>query len=624
VYYGATRDLEPDPQELSELAGARCRALVIIHVLGFPRDAAKCRRWCDERGLLLIEDAAHAWSATFDQQPVGSFGDLSIFCPYKTLPLPSISAAVYAGPVPSGVDTRRRSSGLAWHQALTEEPVHPLRVTNRRLPVPAADRNNGFGDPSMRPSKGAIFLLSRLADHDPGAARRENYRLLLEQLGDLVPKPFDELPPGASPLAFPVAVPDKAALIDRLASVGIGAVDFWANPHPSVDADGASTTVERRRSTVVLPVHQRLSVDDLDRIAEAVRPPRRRHESFVSERVDDLGALRAEWSALAAETGNVFATWEWNQTWWAHFGRDRPLSVTALRDAHGALRGVLPLFLWAERPLRVARFLGHGAGDQLGPICAPGDTRAVSRAIRDLFRDARWDVLLGEQLPAEEAWGKRLAGRTLSREGSPTVRFRGTWSDTTSAWSRRLLKELRRDERRLREDHDVTSRVVSERRELEPGLDALFRLHRARWPGGTRFDRHESFHRDFARRAFDNGWLRLRIREADGKPIAARLGFRFCGVESGYQSGWDARYAAYSIGILLVAEAIHAAHADGMREYRFLRGGESYKYRFTNLDPGLETVLFTRTPGSVLATAGSMLAGSPASGVVRSVARRHV
>ncbi len=67
---------------------------ISFHVLGFPRDAATWRRWCDDRGLLLIEDADQAWLATVDGQPVGSLGDLSIFCPYKTLPLPYLSAAV--------------------------------------------------------------------------------------------------------------------------------------------------------------------------------------------------------------------------------------------------------------------------------------------------------------------------------------------------------------------------------------------------------------------------------------------------------------------------------------------------------------------------------------------------
>jgi dTDP-4-amino-4,6-dideoxygalactose transaminase/CelD/BcsL family acetyltransferase involved in cellulose biosynthesis len=626
IYYGVTSNLEPDPQELSDLMGPRCRALLVIHVLGFPRDAATWRRWCDERGLLLIEDAAHAWSATVGRQPVGSHGDLSIFCPYKTLPLPYISAAVFLGATQEAVDPRGGGSGRpgSRRHPWAETVVQLRGLTRLRFPPTAsAELDISLGDPTSRSGDVEAFLLSRLATQDAASARRENYRLLLEQLADLVPEPFGTLPAGASPLAFPVQVPDKAVLMERLARSGIGGIDFWATPHPSAGRDRVASAEHRRRSTVVLPVHQRLTVDDLDRIAAAVRAPRRRDEKFSVQQIDDLDELRGEWSELALRTRNIFATWEWNRTWWAHFGGDRPLAVTALRDGRGSLRAVLPLYLWMERPLLVARFIGHGPGDQLGPICAPGDERAVSRNIRDLFRDGSWDVLVGQQMPAADAWGKRLMGRTLRREGYPVVRFSGSWGDTTSTWSRRLLKELRRDERRLREDHDVQVRLVSERGDLETGLDALFRLHRARWPEGTRFERREAFHREFARRAFDNGWLRLRITEVDGKPVAARLGFRYSGVESGYQSGWDPKYANYSIGVLLVADTIRAAHADGMQEYRFLRGGEAYKYRFANADPGLETVLFSRSPNSAPVLAGAVLSDTRIPRYLRSLMEKH-
>ncbi len=59
------------------------------------------------------------------------------------------------------------------------------------------------------------------------------------------------------------------------------------------------------------------------------------------------------------------------------------------------------------------------------------------------------------------------------------------------------------------------------------------------------FEQREHFHRDFAHRAYDNGWLRLRFTDADGEPAASRLGFRFGGVESGSQSGLDAKHADF-------------------------------------------------------------------------------
>jgi CelD/BcsL family acetyltransferase involved in cellulose biosynthesis len=552
-------------------------------VLGFPRDSAAWRRWCDQRGLLLIEDSSHAWSATRGGHPVGSLGDLSLFSPYETLRLPRLGLAVL-----------KRSSDWCPRAPDSAEPC--LEARDEAPP---------------RSRLWARIVLSHVAGQDSARALRENYRLLLEQLADLVPKPFDELPDGASPIAFPVEVPDKAALLRRLADHGVRGNDFWSAPDPSLPPEPAATAARRRQRTVVLPMHPRLTFDGLTRIADAVRSPRQPPEHLVTERVDDLRALGDEWTALAAQTRNVFASWEWHCTWWDHFENDRPLEITALRDGRGALRAVVPLYLVAERPLRVARFIGNRAGDQLGPICAPGDEQTVSRALRGLLRSGEWDVVLGEQLPADSAWGKRLSGHTVRREGSPVLRLTGTWEETTSSWSSSLRWRIRRDERRLRSEHDMNVRTVSEPEELGSSLDTLFRLHRDRWPQGTLFERREDFHRDFARRALENGWLRLRILEADGEPIAAFLGYRFSGVESKYQSGWDTTYAYYSPGQLLDADTMRSAHADGMQEFRFLRGGEAYKSRFATADPGLETVIFSRDGLSSLARAGAALARTP-------------
>jgi CelD/BcsL family acetyltransferase involved in cellulose biosynthesis len=323
-----------------------------------------------------------------------------------------------------------------------------------------------------------------------------------------------------------------------------------------------------------------------------------------------MDAVRDEWTALAHQTRNIFASWEWQQTWWNHFGDGRPRMITALRDSSDTLRALLPIYLSAQRPLRIARFFGDKAGDQLGPICAPGDEPAVSRAARSLLRDGKWDVLLGEQMPGTGAWSKRLSGRTVRREGNPVVTFSDSWEATSKAWSKRLRKELRRDERRLREHHDMHVRTVTDPDELESSLDTFFALHRIRWTQGTVFEQREAFHRDFARTAFHNGWLRLRFMDIDGKPAAARLGFRYGDIESGYQSGWLPQYSDYSIGILLVADTIRAAHSDGMREYRFLRGGEDYKYRFASADPGLETAFFARGAASGVVSGGVALADS--------------
>jgi CelD/BcsL family acetyltransferase involved in cellulose biosynthesis len=319
------------------------------------------------------------------------------------------------------------------------------------------------------------------------------------------------------------------------------------------------------------------------------------------ERIDDLAGIAREWSELAERAGNIFATFEWADAWWGVYGENRPLLVTACRDAGGALVAVLPLYVSTRRPVRTLRFLGHGPADQLGPVCAPEDRAAAADALKRLLsRDFRaWDLLLAERLAVPEGWAGRLGGRVVHEEESPTLVIGGrSFDEFLASRSRNFREQVRRRDRKLRREHDVEVRPTDAER-LDGDLDTLFRLHEARWSedgSGALAGARERFHRDFARRALERGWLRLWVLEADGAPRAAWYGFRFAQTDMYYQSGRDPEWERESVGFVLLSHTIRQAFEDGMTEYRLLRGGEEYKGRFASDDPGLETVALPRGP----------------------------
>jgi CelD/BcsL family acetyltransferase involved in cellulose biosynthesis len=312
---------------------------------------------------------------------------------------------------------------------------------------------------------------------------------------------------------------------------------------------------------------------------------------FELETVSAMEPLRSEWTELAARNRSIFKTWEWLSTWWDHFGLRRQLMVTLVRS-NGRLVGILPMYHWQTRPLRILRFLGHSVGDELGPICAPADRPLVARALRRVLEASRWDLLLAEQIPADEHWSTVLGGRVLSLEGNPVLRFgAGGWEGFLRERSANFREQVRRRPRKLAREHPVRYRLVEGREDLETELDTLFRLHKARWaatPSGLLA--HERFHRSIAGLAARRNWLRLWILEIEGQAAAAVYGFRFASVESYYQAGRDPRWDCYHIGFVLLAHAIRQAAQDSMAEYRLLRGDEQYKYRFATADPGLETL----------------------------------
>jgi CelD/BcsL family acetyltransferase involved in cellulose biosynthesis len=339
------------------------------------------------------------------------------------------------------------------------------------------------------------------------------------------------------------------------------------------------------------------------------------------ERVPSLEAVRHEWGELAHSSRNVFATWEWASTWWRHYGARRALVAYTCRAQDGRLVALLPLYLWSARPVRIARFVGHGPGDQLGPVSAPADLSDAATALVFAREDAGLDLLLAELLPGAERWRSLPGARLLQRESSPTLSLARAWDAYLAGQSANFRQQVRRRERRLARGHDLRFRLANEAARLEDDMSLLFALHLARWGGGSSpFLRFEGFHRDFARLALRRGWLRLWFLELDHRPVAAWYGFRFGDVESYYQAGRDPKMADASVGFVLLAHSIREAANDGMREYRFLRGGEPYKHRFADSDPGLETVTFARSRAGKIAELAA--AAGVRSGPVGSALRR--
>jgi len=316
--------------------------------------------------------------------------------------------------------------------------------------------------------------------------------------------------------------------------------------------------------------------------------------NLVVERFTTLEAVRELWPGVAERSGNLFATWEWVSTWWRHFGAGRPLLGATARSPSGEPVAILPLYLAARAPLAVLRFIGHGPGDWLGPIHAPEDTELAAAALRATLAGVRrWDLLLAEQVRPEDRWMRRLAGSVVRRYAFPILPFHGrTWQELLAERSANFRAQVRRRERRLARDHNLSYRL-SDQAQLDADLALLFRLHNARWQSGgsgALAGARQAFHRDFARLALDRGWLRLWVMALDDEPVAAWYGFRYAGVEWYYQGGRDPARGAESVGFVLLCHTIRAALEDGADAYWFLRGDEPYKGRFTDQDPGLETV----------------------------------
>ena len=89
VFFRVDSQMRCDFEDARRRATPQTRAVYVIHYAGFSQDLDAARHLADELGVPLIEDCALALLSRNGDRPLGSTGDLSVFCLYKTLPVPN-------------------------------------------------------------------------------------------------------------------------------------------------------------------------------------------------------------------------------------------------------------------------------------------------------------------------------------------------------------------------------------------------------------------------------------------------------------------------------------------------------------------------------------------------------
>jgi CelD/BcsL family acetyltransferase involved in cellulose biosynthesis len=102
---------------------------------------------------------------------------------------------------------------------------------------------------------------------------------------------------------------------------------------------------------------------------------------------------------------------------------------------------------------------------------------------------------------------------------------------------------------------------------------------------------------DTARAAQEAGTLQLLFLEVRGKKAAGLFNFDYKDRIWVYNSGLDpALFGALSLGVVITAKAIEYATENGRSTFDFLRGNETYKYRFGAQDTSIYRLHIERNP----------------------------
>lgn len=317
AFYRVDRNMELDADDVLARLDGDVAAVLFINYLGFPSNFEPLLGDLRARGVLAIEDCAHACVQVDPLELAGRRADAAIYSFWKLVPsgvggglwlservrfdLPRLDRTplhdslvrgkhLFEELISSLGEDSRAARAYAWIErarvrAKSLGQAHrapPVGVPGPSVDAPTGPEENAreyFFDRRLADSRlpwMAEQIMARADLESIVRSRRRNYRILAEQLAshDLVAVCRPGLPERMSPLAFPVSVRNRSTHDRALRARGVPVWTFGNTLHrvlfetadPRIVADAAHLA----DTMLLIPVHHMLETADMAAFAEAV------------------------------------------------------------------------------------------------------------------------------------------------------------------------------------------------------------------------------------------------------------------------------------------------------------------------------------------------------------------
>jgi dTDP-4-amino-4,6-dideoxygalactose transaminase len=277
---------------------------MITHYFGFERNVDVIRHLCNMKGVYLIEDCAHSFLSCSRGKYLGSWGDLSIFSFWKTIPIidggclvinntdipavpPSVqptSLSVYIKTVKLFIEClflktdaksklcftalKKIRGLLPWCQNIMTKLIDKNFYT---LDDPSFDFNTNVLEWEM--SNKSLKILSKIDNtQEIKEKRRKNYQYVQNALCNLYRlKPlFNDLPEGTCPLKFPLLTPQYHPRAGEIMDKYLSIYRWWTHFHPSVPWEDFSDSTWLKNHCFIVEIHQDMEKKHLDFLIDCV------------------------------------------------------------------------------------------------------------------------------------------------------------------------------------------------------------------------------------------------------------------------------------------------------------------------------------------------------------------
>lgn len=266
------RSLNPRAADVERALTPRTKAVFILHYGGHPGEVAEIAKLCREKGVALVEDAACAVASRSGGRACGTFGDIAMwsFDSMKTLVTGDGGMLYVRDP-----EMAERARFLAYHGLRRGSGFSSARVSARWWELDVTD----FGWRVLGNDVTAAIGCVQLAKLPGNIARRREVahlydRLLSGAAGVRTPPP---LPEGDEDSHYFYWVQLDPALRDQVAADLLAADIYTTFRYPPLhrvpayrSGGGFPDAEWAAESTLLLPIHQALTDEDVRRVCHAL------------------------------------------------------------------------------------------------------------------------------------------------------------------------------------------------------------------------------------------------------------------------------------------------------------------------------------------------------------------
>jgi CelD/BcsL family acetyltransferase involved in cellulose biosynthesis len=305
------------------------------------------------------------------------------------------------------------------------------------------------------------------------------------------------------------------------------------------------------------------------------------------------------WDAALEKSmdNNVFLSWEWLNSWWKNYRDNRKFLLIAVVDGEQLLAAAPMMFTnYNVLGLKIRRveYLTNPAADYHTFLLTKKEPEAVRLILEHIKNEVKnWDLIELSDMPQDSQTCKTIAGlasnlklKLRPQDLCPYATLPSSFEEYFQSLSFNLRRNLRKNERRVSKQHKLGFTIYRNVDDVKANMEVFFGLHQKRWrlkseAGAFADENFRNFHLAVANSFALRGWLVLSFLTFDDVPVSAGYGFAYRNKLYSYLSGFDPQFSDSRVGSLRLMNLIKSCIQDGLYEYDFLRGDESYKEQWS-------------------------------------------